>query len=209
MKYRPILLNTENVKATQEERKTQTRRVYKNIKILDGLMLKGEEQEWCPYGKIGDRLWVKETFYAWGEWIKGEGKTKTGKQKYKFAYRRHGFCKAIQFEKPEMVYSSIKTLSNKQRNIIGWFKRPSLFMQKKHSRITLEITDIRVERLQDISEEDCEKEGSPYRGIYGGQDMYFEQRVWFEELWDSINANKYPWDSNPWVWVISYKIVQV
>jgi len=80
--------------------------------------------------------------------------------------------------------------------------RPSIFMARWASRITLEVTAIRVERLQEITEEDCIKEGIdytiPHHGVCALGDI-------FEQLWDRINGKKYPWSSNPWVWVISFR----
>ena len=78
--------------------------------------------------------------------------------------------------------------------------RPSIFMPRWASRITLEITNVRVERLHEITEEDAEKEGVSFT-----QYTNANARFHFMELWDSINSKKYPWESNPWVWVIEFK----
>lgn len=89
---------------------------------------------------------------------------------------------------------------------ISW--RPSIFMPRWASRITLEITGVRVERLQDITEEDAKEEGVPPMifsdGGYGKPDY----RDGFRQLWDSINAKRgFGWDVNPWVWVIEFRRV--
>jgi hypothetical protein len=84
--------------------------------------------------------------------------------------------------------------------------KPSIFMPRWASRITLEITNIRVERLQEITEEDAKAEG--IENPFFASDRYwptFKDR--FETLWDSINGKTYPWSSNPWVWVIEFKKV--
>jgi hypothetical protein len=78
-------------------------------------------------------------------------------------------------------------------------------MPRWASRITLEITDIRVERLQDITEEDAEAEGSKLDGGTAPEICY-TYRYGFSKLWDSLNAKRgFSWESNPWVWVIGFK----
>jgi hypothetical protein len=86
--------------------------------------------------------------------------------------------------------------------------RPSIFMPRWASRITLEITNVRVERLQDISAPDCVNEGINTQGPYDVAiyDEFSSHSIaQFAYLWDSINSKKYPWESNPWVWVIEFK----
>ena len=97
---------------------------------------------------------------------------------------------------------------------------PSIHMPRWASRITLEITEVRVERLNDISEADAKSEGvQPYifghgpvsDSAYNAEGGYHNGRGYrdgFEILWDSINGKKHPWDSNPWVWVIAFKTVE-
>lgn len=84
---------------------------------------------------------------------------------------------------------------------------PSIFMPKYASRITLEITDVRVERLMDISEEDARAEGVNIENFQSRTDGIRgrENRIEFAALWDSINKKKAPWASSPWVWVITFK----
>jgi uncharacterized protein YhfF len=76
-------------------------------------------------------------------------------------------------------------------------------MPRWASRITLEITGVRVERLQEITEENAMREGDPAQGIIGTENTHID---WFKVLWDSLNATRgYGWDTNPWVWVIEFK----
>jgi hypothetical protein len=130
----------------------------------------------CPYGKIGDVLWVRET------WFKMDGQ---------FIY------------KADVKYP--KSLK--------W--KPSIFMPREACRLRLEITDIRVERLHDISEEEAIKEGIQYIGNYPEHGVDIYKHYWahnivgvqnpiesFKSLWQSINDN---WDKNPFVWVIEFK----
>lgn len=198
MKERPIIFSGEMVKAILEDRKTQTRRIVKPQPYQDGIfdkkriiLYKGHEREqwcwfisdgslrnydlrFCPYGKIGDRLWIRET------WQTAGGKTVT----YRADWDR----------------TKIKT-----SDLIKW--KPSIHMPRWASRITLEITDIRVERLQEISEWDCLKEGVVIDKDCENEEQKLKSAlVSFLELWDSINEKRgYGWDTNCWVWVISFR----
>lgn len=87
-----------------------------------------------------------------------------------------------------------------QRPKPSW--RPSIHMPRWASRITLEITAVRVERLQEISEADVQAEGCTGSPFGKAADAML-----FPTLWDSINAKKHPWESNPWVWVVEFKRV--
>ena len=207
MKERPILFITEMVRALLDGRKTQTRRVMKpqpktceghtpnwQSQILDWVGYKYSNREhWfchtcgiglhhideysahgiiCPYGQAGDHLWVRET---WADMVcvasteKGKGKGESNP-----------------------IYKS--TADSTELKILQGHWKPSIFMPRWASRITLEITGIRVQRVQEISFQDITAEG-----VDDGQDIHYE------ELWDSINGKKYLWSSNPWVWVIEYK----
>ncbi len=212
MKERPILFNTEMVQAVLDGRKTHTRRVLKIQSTTieppylrpDGLYIHvsnagvGVSLPFkCPYGQKGDRLWVRETHYRWGEWTRN-GISKTGKQKWRFSAAS---SEVKYFENPP---ADIKKNSFRE---LGWYKRPSIFMPRKASRITLEITDIRVERINDISDDDIQKEGLE-KSVHiinnrfdAGQFKYF-----FETFWDSINKKRgYGWELNSWVWVVEFK----
>lgn len=217
MKERPILFSAPMVRAILDGRKTQTRRTVKIQHPLDlpnyyatGRTLcelenqPGAFMEFrhtsqdevgftgspaafllrCPYGQTGDRLWVRETFRLFdatdecGCYECPCGCPPTGTPIYR----------------ADCDYGESK-----------W--RPSIYMPRWASRILLEITDVRVERLQDISEEDAASEGAPCEigrleaTILGTQASY---RKGFIRLWESINGEG-SWIENPWVWVIEFK----
>lgn len=208
MKESPIIFNTEMVQAILNGKKTQTRRVLKPTpEVTDNGIMKGiiYKNEWylqpisgyqdlsligsCPFGAIGDLLYVRETFApALGE----------------FAYKAD--------------YSN--NVLNEKRNKGLW--KPSIHMPKSVARIWLKITDIRVERLQEISEEDAKNEGvlsevdinmkKKYYYFYPCNDLrddsYLDKAVTsFYSLWRSINGQK-SWDANPWVWVITFERIE-
>ncbi len=184
MKERPILFKSEMVRAILESRKTMTRRILKlQPKIIhaiypDGsieterIFRRGDQRIHCPYGIPGDRLWVKET------WTKIEG------------------C-----EGPESIptYRADGEISFEDGSSVRW--KPSIFMPRWASRSTLEITNIRVERVQEITVSDVESEGI---------ELSFDEiaKGWhkniFAPIWDSINGNG-AWERNDFVWVIEFK----
>lgn len=176
---RPILFSTEMVRAILDGRKTQTRRVVKDKMLQENNGDVDEEfllltMDKCPYGKVGNVLWVRETY-----------RHQMGSYRYKAS--------------PNVV---IKT-QNMGASMVSDKWKPSIFMPKAACRIFLEITSIRVERLQDISEQDAKAEGtSPKEGIIFKRIERYDEA--FERLWISINGLE-SWDSNPWVWVIEFK----
>lgn len=202
MKERPILFSTEMVKAILEGRKTQTRRVIKLANcwfddkgsLKDTPYYKGEELVKtikCPYGQVGDRLWVRET---WSPWADKTTQFYAGGEDELCLYRAD--------------YREDRG-GNLPADIGGDYHwHPSIHLPRKFSRIALEITGIRVERVQDISEADAKVEGAPY---YGPNDEHGDERSYlegFRHLWDSINGEKHPWSSNCWVWVIEFKRIE-
>jgi hypothetical protein len=187
VKERPIIMCGSMVKATLDDRKTMTRRVIKpqpvEIEDCDGIAGIRFNGKWhdCPYGSPGDRLWVKETWWCDNP-ATAQDIMSQGEGLYYRATEIH----------PEIFPK--------------W--KPSIFMPRWASRITLEITSVRVERLQEISGKDAVSEGCG-QGIplfellhFGG---YKKARDEFKDLWDSLNGKKYPWSSNPWVWCITFK----
>lgn len=195
------------VQAVLEDRKTQARRVVKpqpchdsgpwechrftKSVIRKGMLEPGpdvfgfadEDNGWvCPYGAPGDRLWVRET------WADTSRESK----------------------KCPVSYRASWDADDDECRSFPW--RPSIFMPRWASRIALEITGVRVQRVQDISEDDCKSEGiclqDPFTVPYRGEYMATAE-LRFSFLWDSINAKRgYPWASNPCVWVIEFKRIK-
>ena len=231
MKERPILFSGEMVRAILEGRKTQTRRVVKpqppneDFTVADycdweddycssGIptvkfskpFYQDKQWDWwpigykkirCPYGMFRDRIWVKEAHFLYGRWVTN-GFTKTGRRKWRFISHTPSGVKFPDNEPDEVCT---------QKDQIGWFKRSSLFMPRWAVRITLEITGIRVERLNDISEQDAEAEGIQFIRDYPDADETLTAKQLYSFLWDSINGEG-SWDLNPWVWVIEFRSVE-
>jgi hypothetical protein len=215
------------ITAILENRKSQTRRVVKfpsavcqhwqiqgaqdaydvtphNDSGVYGFLVAGDmgyADVRCPYGKPGDRLRVKEACWIWGSWHKN-GKTKTGRQKWRFK----AIGQQATFEKPQTI---------KRDGSIGYAYRHARYMPRWASRITLEITGVRVERVQEITTADAVAEGCSGWVLDGGyigdceiQPDGQTPASEYRDLWDSINAKRsYGWSVNPWVWVIEFKRV--
>lgn len=206
---KPILFNTEMVKAILDGRKTVTRRVVKyekgfvrNIEnVINGRCAFGvalfdyvsrmRVSKIPPY-KPGDMLWVRET------WLKADD----------------GYHYKADIKVP--------SISEDLRKEYGYKWRPSIHMPKETARIFLKVTDVRVERLQEITEEQCIREG--FYGVrchcngteYACTDCYNSgwqepPFVDFMYMWDSTikkqDLDTYGWDANPWVWVIEFERV--
>jgi hypothetical protein len=218
---RPILFSAPMVRAIIDGRKTQTRRI---VKVLTGeahhppyapvMWLSDDEctpinspeaLACCPYGPAGDRLWVRET------WAHVPIT----------AYRcSEGVQQTANPNDPDMaaVYAASWERSKPGR----W--RPSIHMPRWASRLTLETTGVRVERLQEISEDDALAEGiEGYSGEYWGPDSTPTLDIHaaktspchgphptaasaYRQLWELINGAD-SWIANPWVWVIEFKRV--
>ncbi len=215
MKERPIIFSGKMVKAILRGDKTQTRRVIRfkefpnepdlhNVWLATSLNGKTKGQQYwqdgddvihCPYA--GARLWVKESHYLYGKWIR-RGKTKTGKQKWSF---RPLSKEVLYLDNPPEVIANKKTQ-------IGWFKRVSIHMPRWASRLTLEIVNVRVERVQKITAADAKAEGVETIMAYHSPDDYSFPLIvrQFAHLWNEINFKRgFGWGSNPWVWVIEFK----
>ena len=199
MKERPILFSAPMVRALLAGTKTQTRRIAKPVRHPDwgnlyspGALVREHEPmhviyRACPYGQPGDRLWVRET---WAAPHSEDARPP----------------RAIQCD-----WMLIHYAATEDRGGLLW--RPSIHMPRWASRITLEITGVRVERLQNISKADAEAEGCTknHNGYYlggphavsGRKQMATAQSA-YRDLWESINGAG-SWEANPWVWVVAFK----
>lgn len=150
-----------------------------------------------------DRLWVKESFYAYGKYRYTGKLTKNGKREVEFFDCTQDANGTYRYVADESIPKP------KSRFEFDWHRRPSIFMPREASRINLEITGVRVERLQEITEEDANAEGFPDTFRRNGSYESTELGKWkFIELWDSLNAKRgFGWDVNPWVWVIEFKVI--
>ena len=202
MKERPIIFSAPMVRAILDGRKTQTRRV---VKLTDSGRVKepGSPRNWhlddpeavmaCPYGVPGDRLWVRE---AWQAFFADEVPADRPRGP------RHTMGIPAQPERESFVfYRADGDLSHPEDGSEALW-RPSIHMPRWASRITLKIVSVRVERVQEISEKDALAEG-----VDDGTGPPIKPRDRFSRLWNSINAKRAPWDSNPWVWVIEFRRV--
>lgn len=237
VKSRPILFSPPMIKAILEGRKTQTRRVARvitecwspefpcnsldEIEHLPGAVAFHAQTKVddtsthvykCPYGKPGDNLWVRES-----GWLP---KTPTARELRDGADTWPGFV----YDADGVSFSDVEDFKR-----WGWKRVPSIFMPRWASRIGLEILDVCVERLQDISESEARTEGlsciskdgrrtwkygiPDSDGLPGTDDFGWPWSEWdecpvaaFRYLWNRTNEKRgYSWDSNPWVWVITFK----
>ena len=193
MKERPILFSAPMVRAILSGAKTQTRRVVKQDRegLLDCKPTPAWDAFWqcvaCPYGQPGDRLWVRETF---GDCTPGADAvvgTKWERPWYRADADDYGLL-GHDGEGPVYVED------------VRW--RPSIHMPRWASRILLEITDVRVERVQDISDRDARDEGAEHIGDCEGAYV-----AGFRRLWEAINGDD-SWAENPWVWVVTFRRVE-
>lgn len=240
VKERPIIFSGEMVKAILDGKKTMTRRAVKTqprdecTEIATSACFghveyrsTSEDRQTqsilakikCPYGKIGDRLWVRETWApvnSCGESAlayKADNEIICLSENEEFL-DEYG---TLNYTDPRLAkYAFADWADDLVNGVEGAWKSP-ITMPRWASRILLEITDIRVERLNDISGADAVKEGIvSMTQSYPWQDEHslsspisYEVRL-FTKLWNDINAKKgNPWSSNPWVWVVEFKVVEV
>lgn len=147
----------------------------------------------CPFGAVGDRIWVREAFQ--GPLVSEELLEEY--RAYPEKFENPEYCEYAADGGPRPEYCD---LDDNLRH--GW--RPSIHMPRWASRITLEITGVRVERLRDLSEDDAKSEGITPSS--GGVLPGWEYRINFRDLWMSIYGAD-NWEANPWVWVIEFKVV--
>ncbi|MBZ6758135.1 ASCH domain-containing protein [Klebsiella grimontii] len=232
MKERGMIFNGEMVRAILDGRKTQTRRTVKPqpdedglAKVTNGPWVDTSERNYrCPFGDVGDRIWVREA-YRFPASLDDVSPTGVGEMAVATGYRKPW---APTFYEFTGTFSDGWTGFETPPKVSGAGKlRPSIHMPRWASRILLEITDVRVERLNAISPEDAESEGlectnftgfgdEPGLPSYPEPDVYFDplKKQWkeyppeaFAGLWESIYGEG-SWQANPWVWVISFKRVE-
>lgn len=201
MKERPILFNGDMVRAILSGEKTQTRRMVKYIPAVgepDAWCNKKDDPEtvriisdyrrFCPFGEVGDRLWVREAF----------GFT-TQSDDLSCRERVVAYCAGGNQHITDSDSNLLKRCKDGSLMIPNHFCypperwTPSIHMPRWASRITLEIVSVRVERLQDITDAEARAEG-------------FKNVGEFADCWNSIYKN---WHENPWVWVVAFKMVDV
>lgn len=161
----------------------------------------------CPYGVPGDRLWARETFFAFGRWVTRFSEEK-GRDEWCFVDMTLETGRAYLFDEPAGWVRRQRAAGGATP---GWWKRPSIHMPRVASRITLEVTGVRVERLQEISEADAKAEGAPdyEEGVDAPPpdgDHVWSYRASYRRLWESINGPG-SWDANPFVWVVEFRRV--
>lgn len=165
----------------------------------------------CPYGQPGDKLRVKEAAWVWCE-RQPKGKSPTGRDKWHYVPAQWA---SVHYAADCQSKPTVGIVSPITGNQWGWRLKVARFLPARASRTTLEIKNIRVERLQDISEEDAIAEGiEPYGGNAGrwlsphrpGLNFPSAQAA-YRDLWESLFGFG-SWEANPYVWVISFKRLQ-
>jgi hypothetical protein len=216
-KEHPILFSTDMVNAILDKRKVMTRRLKgleevnknpeswiarqtyewqsKHDKSVYAIMFDGERTIIlkCPYGNIGDLLYVRETWVNLG----------------------YNNCDFDEYQENYVVFKASENGREWEENMEGWRWKPGIHLPKKDSRIWLEITGIKVERLQDIPEADAMEEGVERIAMpeCSGFWNYIKNSVGFssatgsfQSLWEKINGPE-SWAANPWVWAITFKVI--
>lgn len=224
MNTKPMLFSGHLVRALLEGRKVQTRRPASVESLPNGMItpVSGyaprspeEHLSYCPYGQPGDLIWVRETWASVHFSVDYES----------------GICDDIYDlngnEDGEIIYRASFGADDEDIECRGFKWRPSIHMPRWASRLTLRITNVRIERLQDISENDAASEGIEvfnedgnlwYSGYMQGEESWFDSpEIWhcndpvqaFKELWDGINYKLGKgWATNPWVWVLDFEVIK-
>jgi len=231
VKERPILFSGPMVRAILERRKTMTRRVVDPQPKVELFPFLGQDNKptgefafvdhprviskhiRCPHGVPGDRLWVRETWVTCKEWDA--------------LPPREIDAMWVRQTETFPIWRLADGPNVASKSGVDGKVRPGIFLPRRFSRLTLELTEVRVERLQDITEADaiaegCEAcditdadirealnnpmdEGAAYMVAFGPGTI--TAKCDFIQLWDSINGKKHPWESNPWIWVESFRKV--
>jgi hypothetical protein len=212
---RPILMSAPMIRALIVGTKRQTRRILKNPEYYG--CPTGDCPHWqqaecnvamqalageCPYGKPSDLLWVRER-----AWIPREASLQE---------LREGADTWI----PDYYADGITDIDSEQYRDWGWKSTPSIHMPRWASRLTLELTDVRVQRLNKMNEHDCIEEGINYRCPSCGYTHRDAANLmdhslcktkmpppheFYKEIWEGINGQG-SWEKNPWVWVLTFKV---
>lgn len=230
MKERPIIFSGPMVRAILEGRKTMTRRVLKRAHDTIGkdtawAVCPASDSGWiawfgllgrnieeftkksyahgfpCPYGAVGDLLWVREKWQA----IHVDSDEGDYHASYDIPPAATEYWK--------IIYAASDPQADYHKDDRGFSWRPSIHMPRWASRLTLEITGVKVERLQDIGEQDAISEGTREPSIRSmsnalAQAAWSERQV-FQRLWNHININResFSWSDNPWVWVVEFRSI--
>ncbi|WP_139110571.1 hypothetical protein [Pseudomonas syringae] len=165
--------------------------------------------ELCPYGQPGTTLWLKEAFYAFGRWEMHPNK-KSGRNDWRFIDMTLESGRDYCVSEPANYIKTSRT-----DPAPTWWLRPSLFMPRRASRVDLEVTDVRIERLRDITDEQARAEG--FSPMHDGVHTYFVNHlphpstgmsitavIAFALYWQRLHGND-SWNENPWVWVVSFR----
>ena len=160
----------------------------------------------CRYGAAGDELWIKENHFRFGKWVKNgftypkhvNGEWKPRRQKWRFK----ATTDEAKYEDHPPHIVKLK------KSDLGWRRRPSLFMRRQDSRLTLVIDSVAVERVQDIAEAAAKSEGVKPLPSFDGDTFQF--RTGFSSVWDHINGKRsgggIRWKVNPWVFVLKFHV---
>lgn len=205
---RPILFSGAMVRAILAGRKTQTRRLLRwpLLGKSDGAKRRVYAErdlakEWdrdailalSPFGRVGTKLWVRET------WAVGRG---------------YDELSPSDLPPGGSVKIKLHNLADGPKPDWAGKTRVSIHMPRWASRLTLEVTEVRIEHVNAISTEDARAEGfssDPIAGKLNGKPAmlcFFDPLQWFAATWDGINGDRAPWKSSPWVWIVGFKVVQ-
>jgi hypothetical protein len=218
---RPIIFSADSVRAILDGRKTQTRRVvdellYIEIDDTDGTLRQVSQSDSgfgaacekyarCPYGRPGDRLWVRETF-ALAATCEDPGDE--GEGDWRAVYRADGDAR-----------SWTEGTGDDAKEIAAPWRSP-IFMPRWASRLTLELTEVRVQRVQHITREDAVAEGMSSDPVAGhlrrdgvtelATIVFFDPVLSYRRGWNALNAKRgFSFENNPWVWALQFEVVHV
>lgn len=206
MRELPILFSGAMVRAILDGRKTQTRRIIGGTALdwltgakFDPAYVALPENRLSPYGYAGDRLWVREAWRTISDLNEHSG-SRIAELCLDAGYMKPWAPIQYEADGRRANWEHTSTPSHDREPQPGRY-RHARFMPRWASRVTLEVSGARVERLQDIIEDDAVAEGCYPREI--------NPIAWYVELWDSLNAvGGYGWNANPWVWVVEFREIE-